>query len=252
MVGELPRQPGSAWPARRDALRIHKRGPQRESASGARMRLELADAPPGTSVATPPSRLGGAFRWSGLAAATGGGSTRAAPVLTVWLDQGDEHWSLLEKKVPLSLGEVLERPLPAGETAEVAGRALAYWSPDGRRVVVVLEVDLRPGGDGAPRYRGWFLRSAGPQIRVVEAGSGQRRAREVALRLDAAGLPVAEVALREPPVASSALVLPRGREGLGPLAERIRGVLPRLPEPERQRVRHWADALVVLGQDEAD
>ncbi|MCA9654441.1 MAG: serine/threonine protein kinase, partial [Myxococcales bacterium] len=32
-------EPGSAWPARRDALRIHKRGPQRESASGARMRL---------------------------------------------------------------------------------------------------------------------------------------------------------------------------------------------------------------------
>lgn len=247
---EAEARPRADWPARRDALGIVDGKPRRTSPQGSSLALEVGDVPAGTSLATPPSQLGGAFRWSSLGAATESGSMRVAPLLTIWLEQDGQRWSLVEKNVPFTLDRLRVRPVPPGESIEVAGRMLAHWSPDGHRVLMLIEIDVRPGGsDEASRYRGWFLRAAGPQIRIVEAGSGQARAREVALQLEAAGLVPARIALREPAEGRSRLVLARGVEGLTPVAERIRAELPWLTPPERERIRGWADVKIVLGHD---
>ncbi len=240
-------QPRGRWSERRKALQLDKRAPSGRSPTGGKLRISSEQAPEGTTMSFPRSELGVAFRWSGLGTASLPDSR--GPRTTIEYQQGSERWPLFEISPPFTAAEVVARRLPDGNAPAVVGRLLAYWSPDQTRVVLLFEADARPTGERPLGHRRWGLRGVGPQVRLVEAGAGQRRTRAIAQRLVAAGIPVAVADLREPAAARSGIVLPRGHGATDAVAERIRGALPELPAPERKRLRGWADVVVVLGHD---
>jgi serine/threonine protein kinase len=258
--GSLPRTLGRAadeakprgqWAARREALRLHKGSPARASKGGeTRLRITAAEAPPGTRTSFPPSDLGAAFRWAIDPAIAQASTSRHAPDVTISLERGEAVWTLLKYEPRSTTHQLLARWAPGSDEPALAGRVLAYWSPDGERVVLVIEVDARPAGDPPLLERHWALRAVGPQIRLVEAGAGQPRLRELAASLAAAGLPVANAELRAPEAAESKLLYAQDREGAAALAERVRAALPLPLAAEAARLKRGSgDVLVMLGYD---
>ncbi len=250
-LGRAASEAGTAsdWAARRASLDLDKRAPTGRGPREGRLRISADDPPEGTTLSFPPSRLGVAFRWSGMDAIAQTGSGRQAPRVTIGYEVDDQRWDLHKMSVPFTVRELLATVDPEGEPPALVGRVMAYWSPDETQVLLLLEADGRPTTAGGVRQRAWALRGVGPQVRLLEAGCGQRRAREVAARLVTAGIPVATVDLREPEAAQSKIVAVRGHEGADATAAQIGAVLDELTAPERKRRRGSADVVVVLGHD---
>ncbi|MEM7154765.1 MAG: serine/threonine-protein kinase [Myxococcota bacterium] len=243
-------KPRTVWKERREELGIAKQAPRRTSPAGGSLRIAPVPSPEGSALTMPSSRRGVAFHWAGFEAATEAADLRM-PVLNLEYEQGEQVWPLAELAAPWSASEVLARPRAEGEAPAVTGRVLAHWSPQGRRAVLLFETDARPDGDTPLTRRTWTLRTAGPQVRILEAGAGQRRAREAALALEAAGLPVTEISLREPEAAVSELRVARGHARARRVAETAASTLPQLPAAKTQRIRGGYEVVIVLGQDAA-
>ena len=243
-------KPRAVWKERRTELAIEKQAPRRKSPDGGSLRIAPVPSPTGTELSLPPSRAGAAFRWTGFETATEAADLRM-PVLNLEYERGEEQWPLAELTAPWAASELVARPRAAEELPAIEGNVQAYWSPQGERVVLVFETEAEPAGDSPLVRRGWTVRTAGPQVRVIEAGAGQRAARDVALKLEAAGLSVTEVALREPETASSALHFARGHSRARAVADTIAATLPELPSAQRKRIRGGFEVVIVLGQDAA-
>ena len=245
-------RPKAEWDAVRKALRLRKPAPQRTGPGDRRLQVHAEDPPPGTALSLPPSTLGLAFRWSVDPTVALQSADRDAPELEITLERGEERWPLLELSPPFSSHRIAAVAAPGGDDPAVVGRLMAYWSPDGARVLLRLEIDARPPGDPPLRHQRWALRAAGPQIRLVEAGAGQRRTRQLAAQLAAAGLPVAVVDLRAPASAESKVIYDRAHERAAALAGRVRAALPVQPEPlPRRFTRDFVEVIVILGHDAA-
>ena len=169
---------------------------------------------------------------------------------TISLERGEATWTLLRFEPRSTTHELLARWVPGADEPGLAGRVMAYWSPDGERVLLVIEVDARPTGEPPLQERRWVLRAVGPQIRLVEAGAGQARMRELAAGFAAAGLPIANAQLRAQPVATSQLLHAQGHGDAAAVAERVRELLPLPLTPEATRLkRDHGDVVVILGYD---
>ena len=244
-------RPRAEWPTLRDALKLHKGSPERVSEHGdAKLRIAAAEPPPGTRMALPPSPLGAAFRWTIDPAVAQAAASRRAPDVTISLERGEATWPLLRLEPRFDTHELLARWVPGSDEPALAGRVMAYWSPDGERVLLVIEVDGRPATAPPLQERSWALRAVGPQIRLVEAGAGQPRVRALAASLAAAGMPVANAELRASPSAESKLLHAQDREGAAAVAERIRALLPVPLTPEATKLKRTSgDVVVMLGYD---
>ncbi|MCX4246095.1 serine/threonine-protein kinase [Paraliomyxa miuraensis] len=244
-------RPHGDWPAARDALGLVKTAPSRSGPHDARLVVQAKDAPEGTKLSLPPSDLGVAFRWSVQPQQVLSRSNVDGPEMTVRLERGDQQWPLWEIATALGTHRLANLARPQGEAPAAVGRVLAYWSPDASRMLLLLEVDAQPSdADEGLRQRRWAVRSIGPQIRLVEAGAGQRRTRELATQMAAAGLPVTVIDLRAPPSSSSTVIFDRAHEPARVLAERIRAALPGQPEPQPRRfIRDFVEVIVNLGHD---
>jgi serine/threonine protein kinase len=245
-------KPRAQWAARRDALQLYKRSPDRNGPGRARLGITTAEPPPGTRVSFPHSPVGAAFRWDLDPVAAQASPSRAAPEVTLSLERGKSSFTLLRFEPPFKSHQLLARAVPGAEEVALVGRMLAFWSPDGERVLLLLETDARPTGELPLTRRRWAVRAVGPQIRIVEAGAGQPRAREIAAGLAAAGLPVTSLELRAPTEAGSKLAYPHDRRGAPATAEQVRAALP--PElslsPQAERLERGAtDIVLVLGYD---
>ncbi len=240
---------GSEWPARREALRLHKGSPKRES-GGARLHIAAAEPPPGTYISLPPSTLGAAFRWSVDPVIAEVSPDRRGPELTISIERNDTRFTLLEFEPPFKSHQISALQVAGEENPAAVGRILAYWSPDHARVLLLFEADARPPGVPPLTHHRWEVRAAGPQIRLVEAGAGQRRVRELAAELAKAGLPVTAVDLRAAASAQSKLVYVQGEKPAEAVAERVRTTLSLPLSPEAKRFkRDFVDVIVVLGHD---
>ncbi|MEM9453139.1 MAG: serine/threonine-protein kinase [Myxococcota bacterium] len=246
-------RPHADWPARREALAIDKRAPTLKAPEGGgHLILEAEDAPEGTSTSFPPSELGVAYRWTSVSDPLDDAPDPSAPAMTVSYVHESSRWPLLSLAPPFTQRQLAERRILEDEDPALAGHVLAFWSPDGSRVILVHEAELRPAGEPPLNHHRWVLRAAGPQIRLVEAGAGQQRIRQFAATLAATGRPVASVELRAPPEATSSLLYTSKRDGTRQLANEIRALMPeRLPEPtgKRARKRDLTAVVVVLGHD---
>lgn len=245
-------KPRAQWAARRDALQLHKRSPDRNGPGRARLGITTAEPPPGTRMSLPPSPVGAAFRWELDPVVAQANPSRSAPEVTLSLERGKSSFTLLRFEPPFKSHQLLARAVPGAEEVALVGRMLAFWSPEGERVLLLLESDARPTGEVPLTRRRWAVRAVGPQIRIVEAGAGQPRAREIAAGLAAAGLPVTSLELRAPTEAQSKLVYSHDRRGAPTTAEQVRTALPTelslVPQAERLE-RGGPDIVIVLGYD---
>lgn len=243
-------KPRAQWSERRDALGLRKASPTRTGPAKARLHIATAEPPPGTRIELPAAPGGAAFRWEIDPAVALASPSRQAPEVTISVEHGDASFALLRFEPPFKTHQLLARRATGTEEPALEGKVLAFWSPDEERVLLVLETDARPPGDPPLQRRRWAVRAVGPQIRIVEAGAGERRAREVAVGLAAAGLPVSSVELRARPEAQSRLLHPHDRKGTAAVAEQVRAALPLPLTPEAQRLeRGGPDIVVVLGHD---
>jgi len=241
-------RPKDEWSDTKQALALSKQGPTRARPGGGQLALAADDAPPDTRLEQPRSSLGVAYRWSSVADPLPAGPDPHAPTLTVSYEHEGETWPLFVLEPPFTHRFLAQQRTSATSDPALVGRVLAFWSPDASRVFLQVEAETQPPSGRTVRH--WALRAAGPQVRLVEAGAGQPRAREVAAQLASAGLPIAAVDLRAPPVAQSRLVAVRKHEGAEALAERIHAVLTTMPAPEAQRRRReFAAVVIILGQD---
>lgn len=267
-------RPQAEWVAARDALALTKSAPQRTGPGEVTLHVKAEDPPPGTELSLPPSTLGAAFRWTVRPEVVLASADVESPELTISLERGGQRWPVWETTPPFGAHRLAALVSPEGQLPSAVGRLLAYWSPGGTHVLLLLEVDTRaddrPADDrpegspgisrggspdaqpstGAPHLRRWVVRAAGPQIRVMEAGAGQRRVRELATQLAAVGLPVTVIDLRAPPSSSSKVIYDRAREPARAVADRIRAALPGQPEPSPRRfTRDFVEVIVTLGHD---
>ena len=221
-----------------------------------RVEWEADEAPPSTRLELTSGERGLRFTWGGFDGPIPSRQTKG-PEIRLVLVHGEDRWPLLEAAVPYTVGDLAAyqaAAAPAGGPT-VTGRIDMQWSPDGERVLLLLEAGFGAPGDGndetAQRQAHYWLRACGPRIRIVEAGAGQRAARRAALTLADQGYPVAEMALREPPVAESKVLHRRGHEGGASLARAVSELLS-LSGGSKASRGHRATITIVLGQDYAD
>ncbi len=255
--GELRRlaeqaEPAEAFEARAAALKLVDPTPSATPPDGATIETVLdEEAPAGTvlSVRTVPKGL--TLDWSGFVNPMPADAERKrAPSMVTTLRKDGLSWPLLSIRPPFRYAELAERITTEQPETRLTGRVYYHWSPDGRRVVIVAVARPKPSEREDDMRNGrWFLRAVGPQIRVVEAGAGQQVAREVARQLEAAGLPTAQLSLREPLVAHSEIYFRKEITGAEALAKDIDAAIEKELPIEGISDDGWSTAVVVLGQD---
>jgi serine/threonine protein kinase len=239
--------------ARRAELDLVPPDASRKPPGSATLEIDVDDPPEGTTSQARPVDRGFAFEWAGFVQPPPETMARKrGPLMTTILVDGETRWPMLAIRPPFRYDELAARIVAPTDTPRVTGRIDYHWSPDGRRVIVLVRGQPSPRTKDDPqRDARWFLRAVGPQIRVVEAGAGQQVAREVARRLEAAGLPTAAVSLREPLVAHSEIYFRETWPGAEDLAKRIKDTLTRDLAIEGVTDDGWTAAVIVLGQDQA-
>jgi serine/threonine protein kinase len=214
----------------------------------ARIEATLEGVPAGTVATVDADDHGASFRWT-IGELAAGDSELAPPRIRLRWSGGGERWDLLE--VPLAIGpRELAALAEPGASPVYLGSISYHWGPAAQRVVVRVEgraehvtavaqtVDAR-----------WFLRASGPQIRLVDAGAGQRRMRVLALQLERAGLPIAAADLDHSSAEASRIYVRARDAAAAALAGRIDTALGlELPSALLERAG-WTQAVVVLGPE---
>lgn len=167
------------------------------------------------------------------------------PKVVVTLNGPDSSWPLIELD-PIAYAYADVTTADFGDAPRMEGWLRLYWAPDGRRVVVVTGsrlVNVAPEADALKER--YFVRALGPQVRVVDAGAGGVRARQVAEQLDQQGLAVTSVGVEEATVAATEVYF---RGAAGPeLATRAQALLPGPFRTVELKKFGWYDLIVVLG-----
>ncbi|MFO0635283.1 MAG: serine/threonine-protein kinase [Nannocystaceae bacterium] len=240
-------EPYDEWEAARRALQLRGLDPV-GTAPRADARLEASiDTPPPTGRATVESTPTGLRYHLELSGAPP--ADEPPPHLVVHWVEGGMRWEMLD--VTLSVTpQALWDARAADATPMLDGTVSLYWSPQDTRVVFVIEGRAAGVNDAdALKDARWFLRAAGPQIRLVDGGAGQRKLRRAAWALEQAGLPVAAADLDHASVESSRIYVRVRDQRAAELVERIvRGLAHDVPSALLSR-GGWAQAVVVLGAD---
>ena len=135
------------------------------------------------------------------------------------------------------------------EPVTITGSMRPFWSPQGDRIVWAMYHSFA----GVPkRLRAelsiahFYIRTPGPQIRLVDAGIGDKQARGEVARLAAAGLPITVLGTARQPAAASEIYY-RGRGGQA-IARRLVEVLgSELPTKELKKPG-YLDVVIVLAR----
>ena len=241
-----------AYDARTETLKLVEPAPSSTPPEGVTIETVLdEEAPAGTEFAVRTVPKGLSFDWSGFVNPIPEDADRKrAPSMVTTLRKDGFAWPLLSIRPPFKYSELAARIDAEQPEVRLTGRVYYHWSPDARRVVIVAVGRPKPSPREDPMRNGrWFLRAVGPQIRVVEAGAGQQVAREVARQLEAAGLPTAQVSLREPLVAHSEIYFRKEIAGAEALAKDIDAAIEKELPIEGISDDGWSTAVVLLGQD---
>ncbi|HWB80288.1 MAG TPA: serine/threonine-protein kinase [Nannocystaceae bacterium] len=215
---------------------------------GARIEAALSHVPEGTTAVIEESDVGATFRWT-IGTLQAGDEELAVPHIVLRWQGGSDRWELLD--VPLVIGaRELAALAEPGQTVEYLGTVSYQWGPAAQRVVVRVEARAEHVTEPARTIDArWFLRASGPQIRLVDAGAGQRRLRRIAAQLERAGLPIAAADLDHSSAEGSRTYVRARDAAAAELAVRINTALGlELPSALLQRAG-WTQAVVVLGPD---
>lgn len=241
-------EPLREWQARGGELELLAPDPRRERLRGpGEVRVTQSEVPLQTKVRMVPKRAGVDFVWWGVKP-EGSGRDRAplGPRLRFDLVVPEARYELLDIRIPFTYDDVAHVSSGAGAPVSVEGHLRFHWSPTEDRIVLEIRGD---GSEPGLHDRRWFLRASGPQIRLIDAGAGQKVARQTARRLGDAGLPIAVVDLDYDPVDRSEIYY-RAHDTVGPdLASRIAATLGDGLPAKPLETGGWTAAVIVLGQD---
>ncbi len=176
-------------------------------------------------------------------------SLRHSPRARVELRGKTGTHRLLAFQVQHTVDSFASQHLTSDAPAYLAGQVRAYWSPRGDHVLLVLVADQvgisKPADQPKARH---YLRSLGPQLKLVARASVAVGARALADRLAKAGLPVARLALDNQTAArrSKTLIYHRGSDGAA-LAARLAAQIKGPSSIEALRSKGWLRLVVLLG-----
>ena len=171
--------------------------------------------------------------------------SRRSPGLELFLPgEGKTQWRVFRTRMTSYFSQAFELPeTPDGSPASADHSITPYWSPDGHRFVLVQMNWLHHDGQVIERDGGYYVRTTGPQIQLIDAGIGEQRAREIARRLEKAGMPVTMLTTAEQ---TSNVTKIYHRESPD-TARIIAGILGQeLPVEELTR-RGWVHVIIHLG-----
>ncbi len=203
--------------------------------------------PSGTSLTISPTPQGHRYAWE-IGEATTVLELAVSHIELEWAS-ADGRWELLDIPLPLSAAELAAFTV-APATVRYEGELAYHIAPDGQRIVIVVRGALANArGDPRAIDARWFLRAAGPQIRLIDAGAGQRRLRRAAQSLAAGRLPVAAVDLDHETVQTSRIYVRSRDPEAAALVARINASLgTQLPSALLEHAG-WTQAVVALGPD---
>lgn len=276
-------EPAADWPPRRDELVLDSAAARAMPPVGlARVELTIRPVAVASAITTTATSDGFSFRWN-VAPPVGGEKAALPHVVLHWVE-GNERWQLLDVGVAAGADEIWGAYQGASSVV-YAGTIALHWSPTAERVVVVVRGDVvEPASPPTAAIEPtvaeptvvdpvtgavtptpppptplvsvgrfvdnrWFLRAGGPQIRLVDAGAGQRKLRAAAWRLQQAGMPIAAAEFGYETVESSRVYVrardPAAAELVPAIGEAI-GTM--LPSAILDRAG-WTQLVVMLGPD---
>mgnify|MGYP002619618188 CR=1 FL=1 len=244
-------EPLREWQDRMADLQLLAPDPRRERVKKTgEIRVTQTEVPLHSKVRMIPRVAGVDFVWFGVDA-EGSGRDRSplGPRLRFELVDADARHELLDIRIPFSYDDVARLATDTGESVSVGGQLRFHWSPVEDRVVIEVHGDSSEPG---LHDRRWFVRAAGPQIRLIDGGAGQRAARQAAEDLAASGFPIAVLDLDYSPVERSE-IYHRTRDAAAPeLSSQLAAALGRDLPTKPLESGGWTTAVIVLGQDWAE
>jgi tRNA A-37 threonylcarbamoyl transferase component Bud32 len=266
-------EPAADWPPRKAELALSASTAQALPPAGlARVELSMRPVAVESAIAIEPTSEGFAYRWN--VARPVAGERAPLPHIVLHWTRGDARWQLLDIPVAAT-AEELWAAHPDAAAIVYAGSIALHWSPTGERIVVIVRGDVvepavvpavptEPVIDpttGAPAVvaplctsgpfvdNRWFLRAGGAQIRLVDAGAGQRKLRAAAWRLQGAGFPIAAAEFGYETVESSRVYVRARDPAAAALVPAIGEAIGQaLPSAILDRAG-WTQVVVMLGSD---
>jgi hypothetical protein len=244
-LSEIVEESGDAndWTRRRVDLLLLRPDPRRAPEEDWELRMSHRPVPAETTVQVLPKRRGFDFRWYGFER-----SAKSDSALLLWLDYVTPRRRdrLLKFIVPLTYAEAIDAGIEGRDPPTITGTLASHWSPDRTRCVLMVSTAFERGRE-PERTDHWFMRAAGPQIELVDAGAGRTGVRAAAVRLAEAELTTARFgrATGRPPVTSEIVYA----AGEASLAEQIRQALGRTVTLREDTALDGLAARVVLAKD---
>jgi serine/threonine-protein kinase len=243
-------EPLSEWEYTREQLDIVNAAPRRNpSEAHATIEASIEAVPEGTTMVFEDTPTGMHWRWT-----VGPLPLAAAEPLTPrirlrWIGRA-QRWDVLDVPLAIRTQELVASALPGAEPPVYEGDVVLHWSPDESRAIVVIRASAQNVVDPSRMFDvRWFLRANGPQIRLVDAGLGERRLRVVADRLGKAGVPIAAAELDSEAQGSTRIYVRARDPEAAELATRINTALGTdYPSALLERAG-WTQVVVVLGED---
>ncbi|HET6583169.1 MAG TPA: serine/threonine-protein kinase [Nannocystaceae bacterium] len=246
----LEAEPLSEWDFARAQLELVAAAPSRESTIGeGTIEAAIESVPDGTTVAVEQTATGIHWRWS-LGPLPLPEPEPITPRIRLRWIGGGARWDLLDVPIAIRTSELVLAAVPGEESPVLEGDVALHFSPEGHRVLVVITGRashvLDPGRMFDVR---WFLRANGPQIRLVDAGLGERRLRALAHRLGDAGLPIAAAELDSEAIGTTRIYVRARDPAAADLATRLNAALGTdYPSALLERAG-WTQVVMVLGSD---
>jgi hypothetical protein len=244
-------KPRAQFKAFREQTPLVASKPRRTAPSGglAITMRSAGKAPLGTTFSVQRSAAGARYEWSGFDPARKPAddrrvrSPRATVLLTAPGKPAVRLLALSVKDRYSSLIGWVEESNPVKAHGEVK----AFWSPAGDRLVLVIASDVDGPNDEDPMDAArFYIRTAGPQYRLVAPAAAEGRARALARGLAAAGFPPTDLALTAKALEKTVIGY-RDKDGEA-LARAIAAALPGEAELKLIKRPGWLRALVRLGR----
>jgi hypothetical protein len=192
--------------------------------------------------------------WNGFDPALpqpGGGRGEPGPGARITATRLGQRLTLLSYRLPYDLADITGCNDYTGRPGEAEGRVQAHFAPGdatmGRRVLLALYDRLKGWTDEDPRdLARYYVRTLGPQIKLVAPSEREGEARALCKKLAAARLPVTLLSLDGEP-RERTLIHHRGANGPA-LARRLRKIVGGKVEVKNLARPGWLQLVVLLGE----
>ncbi|MBT8492651.1 MAG: hypothetical protein KJO07_06290 [Deltaproteobacteria bacterium] len=162
-----------------------------------------------------------------------------APRFEIVADNGKQRRTLLETGAPFKRDELEEY----SQEATVETMTIPHWSPAGSQVALLVIHNARLDSTGVMPSAHVYLRTLGPQIKVVSAGADPIRVASFLSKLRMEKIPLVQFEVAKEP--SEVRKIYYRRDGMN-TAKRIAGWLGKT-QVERLAKDGWVDIIVFLG-----